>query len=146
MPALSRMVLKNDAEIITDFTAEDLDKYIGKGYFRFQCIDWAPRRNSYGMIYANAKEAKAEGSTVLPGKSCVRNWRVLYQFTDSFGDGTDFAVLVFSGKRMGYGHDGEDVVTPDEFIAAFDAKAFMQLVEDEFYKAKADGDISDFVL
>lgn len=136
MPALSRIVLKTDTQIITNFSAADLDTHQGKGYFRFQCVDWAPRRNSYGMIYANAKEARADGGTVLPGKSCVKSWRDLWEHTDSFGDGTDFAVLVFSGKHVGYGHDGEDVVTPDKFIAAFDGKRFFEILGEEYNKFK----------
>jgi len=141
MAALSRMILKRDANIISNFTAEDLDKLQAEGncYFRFQCVDWAPRRNSYGMIYANATEARKDGSTVLPGKSCCKSWRDLYDYIDSFGDGTDFAVLVFGGKHVGYGHDGEDVVTPDRFIAAFDARRFMDILNKEYEKSQAEG-------
>ncbi|MCK9327856.1 MAG: hypothetical protein M0P69_20340 [Bacteroidales bacterium] len=131
MPALSRIILRDQAVTKTDFTAADLDKYIGKGYFRFQCLDWEVRDYSCGMMYADAEEAIEDGSTVLNGKSCVRNWRQLDAFSDSFGDGTDFVVMVFSGYRVGEGHDGEDVVTPERFLAAFDATRFLDILEEE---------------
>lgn len=131
MKKLSEMILKDDTHIVTSFNAADLDAYIGKGYFRFQCLDWEPRECSHGMIYANAEEALEEGSSILDGKSCVKNWRQLGQFAESFGDGTDFAILVFTGNYVGNGHDGEDVVKPDFFLAAFDAKKFMAVIEQE---------------
>jgi len=99
------------------------------------------------MIYANAEEALEDGSTILPGKSCVRNWRQLGQFADSFGDGTDFAVMVFNGYNVGSGHDGEEVVTPDVFIAAFDAKNFMNILEQEKDLYKKEGwSLLDFMV
>lgn len=136
---LKNMVLKTDATIIKDFAAADLDSYVGKGYFRFQCVDWAVREISHGMIYTNAMEALEDGSTVLPGKSCVKDWRQLDQFKDSCWDGTDFAVLVFNGSLAGEGHDGEEVVTPDVFLAAFDAKRFMDVLELEKDLYKKEG-------
>lgn len=140
---LSEMILRTDAQIITDFTADDLDAY--KGYFRFQCLDWAPREVSHGMIYADAEEAIEDGSTVLEGKSCVSNWRQLREITEYFSK--DFAVLVFTGYHNGTGHDGEDVVTPDTFIAALDFSKFIQLLAEEYKKYKAeDWDTSDFWL
>ena len=131
---LSEMILR-DTQLITDFTADDLDAY--KGYFRFQCLDWAPREVSHGMIYANAEEALEDDSTVLDGKSCVSNWRQLRQFADSFD--SDFAVLVFTGQHNGTGHDGEDVVIPDEFIAALDYNRFMEIIDEEIERYKREG-------
>ena len=144
---LKDMVLKTDTEIITDFIAADLDAFVGKGYFRFQCIDWEVREISHGMIYANAEEAIEDGNTILPGKSCVRNWRQLDQFKDSCWDGTDFAVLVFNGSLVGEGHDGEEVVTPGIFLTAFDAKKFMGVLEQEKDLYKKEGwSLLDFMV
>lgn len=144
---LRDMVLKTDATIIKDFAAADLDVYVGKGYFRFQCADWAIREYSCGMIYADAEEALEDGSTVLDGKSCVKNWRQLDQFKDSCWDGTDFAVLVFNGSNVGEGHDGEEVVTPDVFLTAFDAKSFMGILEQEKDLYKKEGwSLLDFMV
>ena len=139
MVELKDMVLERDVKIVERFTVEELDAYVGKGYFRFQCLDWAVRDYSCGMIYSDAEEAVEDGSTVLRGKSCVRNWRQLYNFMDSFGDGKYFAVLVFSGQWVENGHDGEDVVSPDKFLAAFNAAKVMALLEDEVQKYKENG-------
>jgi hypothetical protein len=132
MPALNRVILR-DQSVTADFAAAELDKYIGKGYFRFQCLDWEVRDYSCGMMYADAAEAVEDGSTILKGKSCVRDWRQLDACSDSFGDGTDFAIMVFSGYRVGEGegHDGEEVVTPEIFLAAFDAARFLDILEKE---------------
>jgi len=144
---LRDMVLRTDANTKAVFTAADLDAYVGKGYFRFQCIDWAVREISHGMIYADAEEAIEDGSTVLNGKSCVKDWRQLDQFKDSCWDGTDFAVLVFNGSCAGDGHDGEEVVTPDTFLAAFDAKKFMDVLEREKDLYKKEGwSLLDFMV
>lgn len=134
---LSEMVIRTDAQLVTDFTSADLDALAEKGYFRFQCLDWAVREVSHGMIYADAKDAIEDGSTVLEGKSCVKNWRSLHQFADVFD--SDFAVLVFTGHHNGTGHDGEDVVTPDTFLAALDFSRFAEILEDDLETYKQNG-------
>lgn len=139
---LSKTALRNK-DIITDFTAADLDEQ--DAYFRFQCLDWEVRSYSCGMIYSNAMEALEDGSTVLDGKSCVSNWRQLYQFKDSFD--ADFAVMAFNGQYNGTGHDGEDVVSPDELVAVYDFCKFLEILDSEIETYKKQGwSLLDFMV
>jgi hypothetical protein len=146
-PVIKKQSLKNflpckDANVITDFTVADLDKWEEKSYFRFQCLEWTVGEKSFGMIYSTAKEARAEGSTVLDGKSCVSEWRQLYQFWDSFST-QNFCILVFTGTKNGYGHDGECVVKPEKVIAVLDCKKFMEIVNTELEKAETEQDYEE---
>jgi hypothetical protein len=141
-PSLKNFLVRRDATITTDFTIRDLDKWQEEGYFRFQCLDWKVGLKSWGMIFATAKEAKEEGSTILNGKSCVSEWRQLYQFWPMFST-EDFCVLVFTGVGNGRGHDGECVVIPEKFIAALDCKQFMEIVEIEHKKAEQEKETGD---
>jgi hypothetical protein len=89
------------------------------------------------MIFATEEEAKEEGSNALDGKSCVSEWRQLYQFWPMFST-EDFCILVFAGTINGLGHDGECVVAPEEAIAVLDCKRFMEILETEYKKACGD--------
>jgi hypothetical protein len=145
--SVKKQSLKNflpcrDANIIVDFTVADLDKWQEEGYFRFQCLDWTLGEKSFGMIYSSAKEARQDGSTVLDGKSCVSEWRQLYQFWGSFST-QDFCILVFTGTRNGCGHDGEPVVKPEKVIAVLDCKVFMEILQTEFNKADVSADYEE---
>ena len=135
-------LLLRGQKLINNIDVEILNKFSDDScYFRFQCIDWEVGTQSFGMIYSSAEEAIEDGSTVLDGKSCVDDWRKLYQFMEWFNN--DFPVMVFKGEHTGYGHDGEDVVIPEELIACIDYNSFCELVA--FEHDKDDADPFDFM-
>jgi hypothetical protein len=141
-PSLKNFLPRRDATLITDFTIADLDKWQEEGYFRVQDMDWKVGLKSWGMIYTSAKEAIEDGGTILDGKSCVSEWRQLYQFWDGWGrfGGKGLCVLVFKGIRNGYGHDDECVVKPEKVVVTLDCSRFLEILETEYKKADESGD------
>lgn len=89
---------------------------------------------SWGMIYSTAEEAiesceddgLSEDEAVLDGKSCCSTAKELLSFSSYFNK--DFRVLVVSGRSVGTGHDGEDVVDIDEILEIWDSEEFENLM------------------
>lgn len=114
-------------------TEELLKEYEDAGYyFRFQDKNYklTSRSKSFGMIYSNAKEALADGSTVLNGKSCVSNPKDLIRWCCEF-DNKFHVVIVFKGTWKEHGHDGEDVVRYEGLVDVFEYNSFIKLIGGE---------------
>lgn len=117
-------------------TLEKIEKYNEDRYifYRYQMKDWEMGTQSWGMIYSSAEEAieccEDDGLTpdeaVLDGKSCCRTADELFGYSGNFDK--DFRVLVVSGRSVGEGHDGEDVVDIDEIIEIWDYTEFDELM------------------
>lgn len=129
---MKNFLVCRDTKVTSNFNEQDLDRWQKDCFFRFQCLDWEVGDKSFGMIYSTPEEAMEEGSTVLDGKSCCGNWRDLRDHLDSF-DEEYFCVLVFKGTHNGYGHDGEDVAIPEEFVAALDMRHFLEILLGDDY-------------
>lgn len=107
------------------------DRYI---FFRYQMKDWEMGYQSWGMIYSTAEEAienceddgLTEDEAVLDGKSACNTAQELFGFSGMFDK--DFRVLVVSGKSIGTGHDGEEVVDVDEILEIWDYVEFDNLM------------------
>ena len=107
------------------------DRYI---FFRYQMKDWEMGYQSWGMIYSTAEEAienceddgLTEDEAVLDGKSACNTAQELFGFSGMFDK--DFRVLVVSGKSIGPGHDGEEVVDVDEILEIWDYEEFDNLM------------------
>ena len=96
--------------------------------------DWEMGYQSWGMIYSTAEEAienceddgLTEDEAVLDGKSACNTAQELFGFSGMFDK--DFRVLVVSGKSIGTGHDGEEVVDVDEILEIWDYVEFDNLM------------------
>lgn len=117
-------------------TLEKVEKYNEDRYtfFRYQMKDWEMGNQSWGMIYSTAEEAienceddgLTEDEAVLDGKSACNTAQELFGFSGMFDK--DFRVLVISGKSVGTGHDGEEVVDIDEILEIWDYEEFDNLM------------------
>lgn len=117
-------------------TLEKIEKYNEDRYtfFRYQMKDWEMGDQSWGMIYSTAEEAienceddgLTEDEAVLDGKSACNTAQELFGFSGMFDK--DFRVLVVSGKSIGTGHDGEEVVDVDEILEIWDYEEFDNLM------------------
>lgn len=117
-------------------TLEKVEKYNEDRYtfFRYQMKDWEMGNQSWGMIYSTAEEAienceddgLTEDEAVLDGKSACNTAQELFGFSGMFDK--DFRVLVISGKNVGTGHDGEEVVDIDEILEIWDYEEFDNLM------------------
>lgn len=126
------MASKNIIYKVTEIpTIEKIKEYKNKGYFfRFQnpYYKLTSRSKSWGMIYSSAREAEKDGSTVLNGKSCVKDVTDLIEYVDRFGN--DDVVLVFKGQeQQETGHDGEIVATYYKKIAVWKYEDFCNIID-----------------
>ena len=123
-------------EINNKPTMEKIEKYNEDRFtfFRYQMKDWEMGDQSWGMIYSTAEEAienceddgLTEDEAVLDGKSACTTAKELFGFSCMFDK--DFRVLVLSGKSIGTGHDGEEVVDVDEILEIWDYEEFDNLM------------------
>jgi hypothetical protein len=123
-------------EINNKPTVEKIEKYNEDRFtfFRYQMKDWEMGAQSWGMIYSTAEEAienceddgLTEDEAVLDGKSACNTAQELFGFSSMFDK--DFRVLVLSGKSIGTGHDGEEVVDVDEILEIWDYEEFDNLM------------------
>lgn len=123
-------------EINNKPTVEKIEKYNEDRFtfFRYQMKDWEMGDQSWGMIYSTAEEAienceddgLTEDEAVLDGKSACNTAKELFGFSSMFDK--DFRVLVLSGKSIGTGHDGEEVVDVDEILEIWDYEEFDNLM------------------
>ena len=117
-------------------TLEKIEKYNEDRFtfYRYQCKDWEMGEYSWGMIYSTMEEAiecceddgLTEDEAVLDGKSACNTANELFGFSGNFDK--DFRVLVVSGKSVGTGHDGEEVVDVDEILEIWDYEEFDKLM------------------
>ena len=123
-------------EINNKPTMEKIEKYNEDRFtfFRYQMKDWEMGDQSWGRIYSTAEEAienceddgLTEDEAVLDGKSACNTAKELFGFSCMFDK--DFRVLVLSGKSIGTGHDGEEVVDVDEILEIWDYEEFDNLM------------------
>ena len=103
-------------------------------YFRFQDpnIRLTKKSKSWGMIYSSAREAIADGSTVLNGKSCTETLEDLMQYAQYYDN--NYIVMAFAGEYNGTGHDGECVCKYNGKVAVFNFDDIINFYNNE-YKA-----------
>ena len=126
----------NIYEVNNQPTIEKIERYDDDyfTFYRYQCKYWEMGTQSWGMIYSTAEEAiesceddgLSEDEAVLDGKSCCSTAKELLSFSSYFNK--DFRVLVVSGRSVGTGHDGEDVVDIDEILEIWDSEEFENLM------------------
>lgn len=103
-------------------------------YFRFHdpSIRMTYKSKSWGMIYSSEREALADGSEVLDGKSCMDTIEGLMSYIDSYDK--DYVVMAFIGDYNGTGSDGECVCRYSGKVAVFDFEEFFDFYENVYKK------------
>lgn len=82
------------------------------------------RSKSWGMVFESEREALSCGSTVLNGKSCVKDAEKLMEWKRNFDD--TYVIIAFEGWDTGEtGHDGEIVATYYKKIKCFSYQDFV---------------------
>lgn len=103
-------------------------------YFRFHdpSIRMTYKSKSWGMIYSSAREAEADGSEVLEGKSCESTIEDLMAHVDQYDK--DFVVIAFVGDYNGIGTDGECVAKYRGKVAVFEFEDFTDFYYNTYRK------------
>lgn len=103
-------------------------------YFRFHdpSIRMTYKSKSWGMIYSSAREAEADGSEVLDGKSCMDTIEGLMQYEQYYD--SSYVVIAFIGDYNGLGTDGECVCKYNGKVAVFDFEDFTNFYNNEYKK------------
>lgn len=103
-------------------------------YFRFQdpSIRLTYKSKSWGMIYSSAKEALADGSEVLDGKSCMDTIEGVMSYVDAYDK--DYVLMAFVGDYNGTGSDGECVCKYNGKVAIFDFEEIYDFYENVYKK------------
>lgn len=103
-------------------------------YFRFHdpSIRMTYKSKSWGMIYSSAREAEADGSEVLDGKSCMDTIEGVMSYVDAYDK--DYVVMAFVGDYNGTGSDGECVCKYRGKVAVFDFEEFTDFYENVYKK------------
>lgn len=101
-------------------------------YFRFHDPKRriSSRSKSWGMIYTSEREAIADGSDILYGKSCVETAAELMDWKNYFDE--NYVVIAFEGiDTRQSGHDGETVSTYQGKVATFSYQDFVNMFEEK---------------
>ena len=103
-------------------------------YFRFHdpSIRMTYKSKSWGMIYSSAREAEADGSEVLDGKSCMDTIEGLMQYEQYYD--SSYVVIAFIGDYNGLGTDGECVAKYNGKVAVFNFEDFTNFYNNEYKK------------
>jgi hypothetical protein len=90
------------------------------------------RSKSWGMVFESEREALSCGSTVLNGKSCVKDAEKLMEWKRSFDN--SYVVVAFEGQdTKEEGHDGEMVATYYKKVKCFSYEDFINCFEYKGY-------------
>lgn len=103
-------------------------------YFRFHepNIRMTYKSKSWGMIYSSAKEAEANDSEVLEGKSCTDTIEELMQWAHHYDN--NYVVIAFVGDYIGVGSDGECVCKYKGKVAVFEYEDFVDFYNNIYKK------------
>lgn len=101
-------------------------------YFRFHdpSIRLTYKSKSWGMIYSSAREAEADGSEVLDGKSCMDTLEGVMSYANEFDK--DYVLMAFVGDYNGSGSDGECVCKYRGKVAVFSYEDICNFYENEY--------------